>query len=111
MAAPTVPTTHTVLPQLPDDSKAYQSTETSPEVIQKAKKVSRNKLAQKNRKQNEFKIDFPITLQFESATAYTLSGFTPDANQGNWIVVEVEIHLSGKKGSECRVEFQRAIDF
>jgi hypothetical protein len=107
----TVPSDHTQLPQTPDDSQAFVSKEQNATIVQKANNTARNKLAQKNRKQNEFKIDLPITLQFEASTAYSISGFTPDADQGTWIVVESEIHISGKRGSETRVTFQRAIDF
>src|SRR6267378_3697146 len=68
MPAPQIPQSHTVLPALPDDSKAYQSDETNASVIEKAKHVSSHKLRQKNRHQRCIEISFPITLQFESGT-------------------------------------------
>lgn len=109
--AAAVPSTHTTVPATPTDEPAYQSKETNPTIIQKANDTARNKLAEKNRKQNEFKIDMPITLQFEASTGYSLSGFSPDVEQGTWIVVDMELHISGKRGSETRLTFQRAIDF
>src|SRR6266446_460591 len=111
MPAPTVPTDHTVLPTSPANEEPYVSNETSPTIIGQAKKVAKSKLKQKNRKQNSFRIDMPITLQFEAATAYSASGFTPDADSQKWIVEEVEIHLSGKRGSETKVTFFPAMKF
>ncbi|SRR6266446_1642436 len=111
MSAATVPTDHTVVPTAPENSQPYVSEETSPTIIGQAKKVAKSKLKQKNRKQNELRIDMPITLQFEAATAYSASGFTPDADSQKWIVTEVEIHLSGKRGSETRVTFSPAMTF
>jgi hypothetical protein len=106
----TIPQSHTVLPALPDDSKAYQSQETHPSVIQRAKGVSAARLRQKNRHQRRIEISFPITLQFESGTNYTLKSFGPDID-GKWTCDEVELRLSGKRGSETTVWFYQVPDF
>jgi hypothetical protein len=110
MPAPTVPSTHQTLPALPDDSKSLQSQETNPAVIRKAKGVSAAKLRQKNRHQRRIEIEFPMTLQFESATNYLLEGFGPQID-GKWTCDEVEIRLRGKQGSETTVWFYQTPDF
>ena len=110
MPAPQIPQSHTVLPALPDDSKAYQSDETNASVIEKAKHVSSHKLRQKNRHQRCIEISFPITLQFESGTNYLLQGFGPQID-GKWTCDEVEIRLRGKQGSETTAWFYQPPDF
>ncbi len=106
----TVPSDHKNLPALPDDSKAYQSAETHPSVIEKARHVSSHKLRQKNRHQRCIEISFPITLQFESGTNYQLKGFGPQID-GKWTCDEVEIRLRGKQGSEVTAWFYQPPDF
>lgn len=108
---PTVPTDNTQLPPPATSEKPYVSDETHPTVIAKAKKAAESNLKQKNRKKNEFRIDLPILLDFESATTYKLNGFTPDADSDTWVLIEMEIHMSGKntEGSETRLTFQKAL--
>lgn len=111
MPAPTVPTPNTILPAVAQSEQPYVADETHPTVIAKAKKAAKSNLKQKNRKKNEFRIDLPISLDFEAATTYKLSGFTPDADTDTWVLVEMEIHMSGKntEGSETRLTFQKAL--
>lgn len=111
MPAPAVPAANTQLPPPAQSETPYVSDETHPTVIAKARKSAKSNLKQKNRKQNEFHIDLPITLDFESATTYKLSGFTPDADSDTWVLIEMEIHMSGKntEGSETRLTFQKAL--
>jgi hypothetical protein len=111
MSAPVVPDSHKTLPPTPDDSKATQTAETDPSVLKTARKVARNKLAEKNRKQHQFRIETPIMLGVEAGLTYQMKGFQKDADNVNWICTSMEIELSGKKGSEVKLELQRALDF
>jgi hypothetical protein len=97
----TVQSNNTQIPAISDP--VFQPKESSPTVIQSAKKSAVSHLKRKNRKQNQFILTFPVTFQIEAGTKYNVSGFTPDADAQDWIVEEVEIRMSGKHGSETRV--------
>jgi hypothetical protein len=106
----TVPSSHTVLPPLVTAPSPLQSNETNPIATSTAATVSKAKLKQKNRKANEFVIEFPLILTIEAATNYNLSGFTPDAELDVWTVADVVHSFKGKSGSTTKVTFRRALN-
>jgi hypothetical protein len=106
----TVPNNNTALPPQPTVPSPLQSSETDPTVTDKAKKVAKAKLKQKNRKANEFVLNMPLNLAFEAASVYKLSGFTPDANAGTWVVTDVNHTFKGKTGSTTKVTLRRTLN-
>jgi hypothetical protein len=105
-----VPSDHKELPPLPQTT-TDPGTETNAVVTQKAKQVSLSKLRQKNRKGNEFIITLPILTTMEAGTTYSLSGFSPDADAGQWVLVDVVLSFKGKSGSTTKCTFQKALTF
>ncbi len=105
-----VPSDHTDPPAQPVAPTPLKSDETDPSVTDKAKKVAKAKLKQKNRKANEFVITLPLNLAFEAATVYKLQGFTPDANERTWVVTDVIHSFRGKTGSTTKVTLRRALN-
>jgi hypothetical protein len=106
----TVPQESQTAPTQPTKPTPLESQETNPAITDKAKKVATAKLKQKNRKANEFVITIPLNLQFEAGTVYTLSGFTPDANTGTWLVTDVNHSFKGKTGSVTKVTLRRTLN-
>jgi hypothetical protein len=109
MSSPTVPVANRVIPAVPTGvSNVFK--ETNATIVQKAQLAAGAKLRSKNRKQNRFEISCPLTLQFESGTAYNFQGFGPSFD-GVHICDDVEISISGKRGSEVRAGFYRPPEF
>jgi hypothetical protein len=106
----TVPSSHTTLPSQATAPSPLQSSETNPIITSKAATVSKAKLKQRNRKANEFVIEFPLILTIEAATTYNLSGFTPDADLDVWVASDVVHSFKGKSGSTTKVTFRRALN-
>ncbi len=107
----TNPPDHKVLPDLPSKPKDESGTNTDAADTQKANLVALAKLRQKNRKGNEFIIDMPLNLAFESGTVYLLSGFSPDADAANWVLIDVAHAFKGKGGSTTKCTFQKALTY
>jgi hypothetical protein len=106
----TVPTASKTLPTQPV-SKNQAGTETNADALTKAKLTAAAKLRQRNRKGNEFIIEFPILTTMESGTVYSVSGFTPDADNSLWTLIDVVMSFKGKGGSTTECTFQKALDF
>ena len=106
----TVPDANKSLPDK-QTTKTDPGTETNAAVTEKAKLVALSKLRQKNRKGNEFIITFPILTTLESGTVYSLNGFTPDGDSGQWVLVDCVLSFKGKSGSTTKCTFQKALTF
>lgn len=106
----TVPRENKDLPATPGVQAPLKSDETNPDVVDKAKKVAKAKLKQKNRKANEFVILLPLNLTFESGTVYKLQGFTPDADARTWVVTEVNHSFKAKDGSTSKITLRRTLN-
>ncbi len=106
----TVPAASKTLPSQPV-AKNQSGTETNSSALAKAKKTAESRLRQKNRKGNEFIIEFPILTTMESGTVYSVSGFTPDADAVKWVLVDVVMSFKGKGGSTTKCTFQKALEY
>ena len=106
----TVPAQSKALPSQPV-AKNQAGTETNAAALAKAKKTAESRLRQKNRKGNEFIIEFPILTTMESGTVYSVSGFTPDADAVSWVLVDVVMSFKGKAGSTTKCTFQKALEY
>ena len=86
-------------------------TETNAAGISKGQATALAKLRQKNRKGNEFIITLPLVTTMESGTVYKVSGFSPDADEANWVLIDVVLSFKGKSGSTTKCTFQKALTY
>jgi hypothetical protein len=106
----TVPNASKIAPAIPV-AKNQSGTETDAAVQASAKEVVTCKLRKKNRRGKQMVIIFPgARLELETATNYTLQGFSPDVDQVTWTLDNLEIRLS-KKGGETTAYFHGVLGF
>lgn len=110
-SSPTVPTSHTQLPAVPQSSGQIVNKEPSSTAQAKAAAVATNKLKQKNRKQNKITMTVPLNLKFDAGTTWNMSGFMPDIDSQVWLLSEVQHKIAGKSGSETTLEFTKVPNF
>jgi hypothetical protein len=106
-ASANIPDTHKTLPlpALTPEKLPVQTKDADRKA--RAKKVADSKLKQKNRKHHTIQITTILDLSVEAGNNYTLSGFSPDIDQGVWTVAEVVHSITGKSASSSRISFYR----